>query len=163
MMTLEEYKNYLLNVYKYKIDSLLNKVKERENLLKRCYPDEFLNRVINDTCEFAKDVLNSETIKYGYCNFEIEEDTSFGIDLMITGGGYSDHLYKDSLNRIISEYILERIFGKSFYINVRCEEIERDCEDDVLSFDYHYSLYMQGFPNNLDEIKECLFGKIKVL
>ena len=49
MMTLEEYKNYLLNVYKYKIDSLPNKVKERENLLKRCYPDEFLNRVINDT------------------------------------------------------------------------------------------------------------------
>ena len=119
--------------------------------------------VITDTYEFTKDIFNSETLAHGYCDFEIDDDTSFGIDLMITGGGYSDRLYKDSQDRIISSHILENIFGKSFHIDVKCEEIERECEDDVLSFDYHYSLYMQGFPNNLKEIKEGLFGKERIL
>ena len=87
----------------------------------------------------------------------------FGIKGGATGGGYSDTLLKDSEDRIISEHILETIFGKQFYIDVKCKEIERECEEDILSFDYHYSLYMQGFPNNLKEIKEKLFGKEKVL
>ena len=163
MITLEEYKNYLLNNYKYEIDSLPDKIKERERLLARNYPDEFLNLVINNTYEFIKDIFNCETLKYGYCNFEIDDDTSFGIDLMITGGGYSDRLYKDSEDRIISEHILETIFGKSFYINVKYEEIEHECEEDILSFDYCYSLYMQGFPNDLNELKKSLFGKTKDL
>ena len=55
---------------------------------------------------------------------------------------------------MISKHILETIFGKQFYIEVKCKEIERD---------YHYSLYMQGFPNNLKDIKEKFFGKEKVL
>ena len=163
MITLEEYKKYLLSGYRWKIDSLLDKVKERERLLSRKYPDEFLDKIIIDTYEFTKDIFNCETLQYGYCDFEIDKDTSFGIDLMIGGGGYSDILYKDSEDRIISEHILETIFGKSFYINVKCEEIERESEEDILSFDYHYSLYMQGFPNNLKEIKEKMFGKEKVL
>ena len=161
MVTLDEYKNYLLNNYRYKIDSLPEKARERERLLSKYYPDEFLNKIINDTYEFAIDIFNSETLKYGYCHFEIDDDTTFGIDLNITGGGYSDKLYKDSNERIISEHILETIFGKSFYINVECDEIERECEEDVLSFDYHYYLYMQGFPKNLDEIKDKLFSEIK--
>ncbi len=163
MITLEEYKKYLLNVYRYKIDSTPEKFKKREILLANNYSDDFLSKVISDTYEFTKEIFNCETLQYGYCDFEIDEDTSFGIDLMITGGGYSDTLLKDSEDRIISEHILETIFGKSFYINVKCEEIECESEEDILSFDYHYSLYMQGFPNNLKEIKEKLFGKEKVL
>ena len=158
MITLEKYKEYLLNHYKYKIDSLEKNVQRRKEILRKCYPDELLNRIITDTYEFAKKILNSETIEYGYCNFEIDDDTSFGINLFISGGGYSDKLYKDADDKIISEHILETIFGKSFDINVRCEEIERECEEDVLSFDYHYSLYMQGFPNDLSEIKEKIPG-----
>ena len=41
--------------------------------------------------------------------------------------------------------------------------INPECEEEVVCFDYHYSLYMQGFPNNLKDIKEKLFGKEKVL
>ncbi len=163
MITLEEYKKYLLNVYRYKIDSTPEKFKKRGMLLANNYSDDFLSKVISDTYEFTKDIFNSDTLENGYCDFEIDKDTSFGIDLMITGGGYSDTLLKDSEDRIISEHILETIFGKQFYIDVKCKEIERECEEDILSFDYHYSLYMQGFPNNLKEIKEKLFGKEKVL
>ena len=43
-----------------------------------------------------------------------------------------------------------------FDIEVKCDEVEHDCDDDVLSFDYHYSLYMQGFPKNINEIKKQL-------
>ena len=42
MITLEEYKNYLLNNYKYPIDSLPDRVNKRKNLLNRNYSDEFL-------------------------------------------------------------------------------------------------------------------------
>ena len=158
-ITLEEYKEYLLNYYRYAIDSTPEKRKEREIHLKRQYSDETLKQIINDTYSFAKDVLNSETIKHNYCSFEIEEDKSFGINLFISGGGSSDYIYVDSNNRLISRYILHTIFGEYFSIEVKEEEIERECEEDVLSYDYHYSLYMQGFPNDIEDIKERLFKK----
>ena len=163
MISLEEYKKYLLNSYCYPIDSLPDRVKERKYFLERNYPDNFLNKVIEDTYLFVKDIFNCETLKHGYCDFEIDDDTSFGIYLNISGGGYSDNLFEDNEGKIISEYILKTVFGSSFYIEIKCDEIDRDCEEDVLSYDYHYSLYMQGFPNNLDEIKDKYLSDERVL
>lgn len=156
MITLEEYKTRLLDFYRYPIDSTQEKRKEREFLLKRQFSDKFLKKILNDTYSFAKDVVNSDTVKHNYCSFDIEDDNSFGIFLNISGGGNSDYIYEDSKSRLISDYILRKIFGNMFYIEVKVDEIERECEDDVLSFDYHYCLYMQGFPKDLDEIKEKL-------
>ena len=161
MITLNEYKYYLLNNYKYEIDSLPERVKEREQLLTKFYSDEFLNKIINDTYEFTIDIFNCDTLEYGYCKFEIDNDFSCGIDLMISGGGYSDYLFKDSYGRVISEHILKIIFGDLFCIEIKDDEIERECEEGVFSFDYNYSIYMQGFPTNMDEIKEKILNNIR--
>ena len=163
MLTLDEYKNYLLGFYRYPYDSIPSKRKEREFHLQRQYSDEQLEKIINDSYSFAKDVLETDTIKNDYCSFELDEDNSFGINLFLCGGAYSDYIYIDNDNRTISNHILESIFGNTLIIEVKCDEIERECEEDVLSFDYHYSIYMQGFPDNLNEIKDNLFGKGKVL
>jgi len=159
MITFEEYKQYLLDYHRYKIDELPEKVDERKKMLKAFYPDDFLKKVVSDTYEFTKDIFECDTLKDGYCDFEIDEDTNSGIYLNISGGGNSDELYRDNNGKVISWYILHKLFGEYFDIEVRCDQIERECEDDVLSFDYHYCLYMQGFPDNMDEIKENLFGK----
>ncbi len=161
MITLNEYKKALIDFYRYQIDSTSEKRKEREFHLKRQFSDETLNKIIHDTYSFAKDVVNSNTVKYNYCSFDIEDDNTFGIFLNISGGGGSDYIYKDSKSRLISDSILRKIFGNSFFIEVKVDEVERECEEDVLSFDYHYRLYMQGFPKNIDEIKEEL-SKINI-
>lgn len=164
MISLDEYKEYLLNYYKYPIDSTLERKKERMIVLEKRYPDSFLNKVIDDTYNFVKDMFYFETInKSGYCNFEVNDDTSFGIRLNITGGGYSDYLYKDVNNRVISSYILKRVFGDMLDIEIKNYEIERKTDDDVYSFDYHYFLYMQWFQIDVDKLKENIYGKEKIL
>ena len=156
MITLEKYKEYLLNYFRYEIDNTIEKRKEREIFLKKQFSDKELTKIISDTYSFAKDILKSETVRYGYYAEELDNDNSFGIHLFITGGGDADNIFCDSKNRLISEYIMSKIFGEMFQIEVRCEEIERECEDDVISFDYHYYLYIQGFPKNREEIKQEL-------
>ena len=163
MITLEEYKHTLLNYYRWPIDGTLDRYKEREKRLNILYPDEFLSKVIEDSYSFLEDILSSDTLEDNYCKFDLDEDTSFGIDLLISGGGDSDDLYKDASGKMISGRILRSVFGEYFHIEVRCNEIERECEEDVLSFDYHYYLYMQGFPKNIKEIKEQYLGKSKTL
>ena len=119
MITLNEYKKTLIDFYRYQIDSTLEKRKEREFHLKRQFSDETLNKIIHDTYSFAKDVVNSNTVKYNYCSFDIEDDNTFGIFLNISGGGDSDYIYKDSKSRLISDSILRKIFGNSFFIEVK--------------------------------------------
>ena len=41
-------------------------------------------------------------------------------------------------------------------IELRTEEVEREVEDDMFTFDYNYYIYMQGFPENLDEVRKLL-------
>lgn len=154
MITLEEYKEYLLSYYRYNIDSLPEKRKEREFLLSKFYKDDLLNKIINDSYSFVEDIFNCDTLEYNYCSFDLDDDTSFGISLNISGGGYSDYLYEDNNGKIISSHILHQIFGNNLMIEVKCDEVERECEEDVLSYDCYYSLYLQDFPKDLDKIKE---------
>ena len=156
MITFNEYKEHLINYYRYPIDSTKEKRLEREFHLKRQYDDETLKKIINDTYDFVIEILECDTINFNYYDLSLIEDNSFGISLLISGGGYSDYIYVLDDKRMISDYILKKIFGKSLIIEVKCDEIERECEEDILSFDYYYHFYLQGFPNNLDEIKEEL-------
>ena len=164
MISLEEYIEHLLGYYRYPIDGLDKKRKERERFLKPWIKNNKLEKIINDTYDFAKDVLKCDTLDNGYCRIDVDDDKSFGIDLLISGGGYSDYIIVDNNNRYVSDYIMRRIFGKSFQFNIECDEIERETEDeDILSFDHYYYIYMQGFPKNIKEIKENMLGKAKVL
>ena len=61
---------------------------------------------------------------------------------------------------------MQRVFGSQFIIGIKEEEYHFGDEDDIdgvdiMGIDYHNSLYMQGFPSNLDEIRRDLFGETR--
>ena len=162
MITIEEYKNSLINVYWYRADNTDLKRKERREYLKNHYTDEYLNKIINDTYEFAKLVLKEDTIKWNYCEFSIDKPLINYIGLGLIGGHFADKLYYYD-EYVISERILEYIFGKTLSVNLKEEEIEFDTEDeDIISFNYYFYLYLQGF-SNVDIVKKELLGTSKVL
>lgn len=163
MISLEEYKKYLIYICRYNIDLCETNIKKREEYLNKHYSDEYLNKIINDTYDFIYQIFESDTVDLGYCSFDTDEDNITGINLNITGGGYSDTIFCDLNGRLISKYILEKIFGKYFSISIKKDIIPFDMSDDIISFNFKYNLYLQGFPKNMKEIKETLFGKSKKL
>lgn len=168
MITLEEYKKYLIEYYRYEYDNSIEKRLERTLLLGRKFNDLLIQKIINDTYDLIKEVLDSDEAKNGYCKFELDEDSTSYISLGLVGGYFTDILFKDNKGRIISRYIMQKVFGSYFYIDVTEEEYYFTDEDDfdgvdIIGVDCHYSLYMQGFPNNLDEIKNDLFGETREL
>ena len=164
MITLEEYKKYLLNTYRYAIDGTPEKYQEREKFLKNWYSDGMLNKIIEDTYSFARDIINNMDKEYRFWELDIDEDKSFEINLLISGGYDSDYIYEDNDGRFISRYILETIFGKSFMISVNCDLIERENDDpDILSYYHRFFLSIQGIPKDLDDIKKELFKDEKIL
>ena len=163
MISLEEYKEYLINYYRYEIDNNVSGRGRRRKELSRKYGDELLEKIINDTYDFIRDVFSSDTIKFGYCKFDLDMDTTSYISLNICGGGFADISFIDNKGRIISKYILGRIFGNQFMIYVK-EDVEHRSEDDfVFGIDANYFLYMQGFPENMSDLEKELFGKNKQL
>ena len=130
MVTIDEYKKYLLNI-----------------------EDNYLEQIINDTYDFIKDIFLCESLIQGYCELKLKDNTVNYISLNIPGTKV-DELYTDIKGRLISNYILKQVFGDSFIIYIQ-EDMSFHEELGIIS---NYSLYMQGFPNNLDEIKNELFG-----
>ena len=166
MITLEEYKKYLIDYYIYEYDNNEKKRIERTTLLGREFNDILIQRIIDDTYDFIKEVLDSDEVKEGYCNFELDEDRTSYISLGLVGGYFADTLFRDNKGRIISRYIMQRVFGSQFIIGIKEEEYHFGDEDDIdgvdiMGIDYHNSLYMQGFPSNLDEIRRDLFGETR--
>ena len=163
MISLEEYKEYLINYYRYEIDNNESGRDRRRKEISRKYKDELLVKIISDTYDFIKDIFASDTIKFGYCKFDLDMDTTSYISLNICGGGFADISFTDIKGRIISKYILERVFGNQFMIYVK-EDVEHRSEDDfVFNIDANYFLYMQGFPENMSDLEKELFGKNKQL
>lgn len=156
MVSLNEYKNYLANTYSWSIDNSEELALKRRKLLELKYGDEFLSKVIGDSYNFAKSVLNSSTINNGYFRDELSDDTTMYINLELHGGWMSDTLFVDSEGRYISKHIIKTIFGRSVLVELRTEEAEREVEDGMFTFDYNYYIYMQGFPENLDEVRKLL-------
>ena len=163
MISLNEYKNHLIGFYKWESDNNIIKRKERENKLSKQYSDELLSTIINNTYDFVIDIFGSETINYGYCKFELEEDTTSYISLGLGGGWFSDRLFTDMKGRFISEHLLHNIFGNQLIIEVREEEYEFTEDDELFGIGCEYSLYMQGFPKNMNDIKQEVVGKSKQL
>ncbi len=164
MISLTEYKQHLINVCHWPIDHDIAEIEKRKNIMNKRYSDEYLEKIISDTYSFIYYVLESETIKSGYFLKEIDDDTTTYIDLNLHGGWHSDTLFVDDTSgRIISEYLMKQVFGSNFSIYVNYDEIEDTSDEDILSYYYRYYIYMQGFPENIDETKEIFFGKSKQL
>lgn len=161
MITLEEYKDELVSVYRYEIDCSEQKKEGRKEYLNQYYYDEYLNKIINDTYQVIHKIVDSSPISY--YNIEMNDDTTSYISLNLTGGFFSDRLYTDIEGNIISEHILKKTFGSSLSVNLQVDEYERNSDDpDIISFDYRFSLYLQGFPKNMENIKKNLFGISKI-
>lgn len=158
IITLLEYKRYLVDFYRYEIDNTPLKREERRKNLVYSYSDEYLQKIIDDTYSFLNDIFNSSTIELGYCEFEISYNRIKEIYLNISGGYSADLIYTVSNGRLISEYILQQLFGDNLIIGITEEVIEGE-EDDVVSLDYYFYLYIQGFPKNMQELKEKYLGK----
>lgn len=156
MISLNEYKNYLVNTYSWSIDSSEELTLKRKEALIQKYGDEFLSKVIADTYDFARSVLDDENINYGYYRNNIFDDTTIYINLGLHGGWMSDTLYVDSKGRYVSTYIIKMIFGRNVMIELRDEEIVREVEDDMFTFDYNYYIYMQGFPKDLSVVRSSI-------
>jgi len=155
-ITLNQYKEHIINNYHYEIDNSPSKREERKQRLEKIYSDEELTKIIKDTYDFLKDVLNSESVIYdGYSKIPIEEDTTSYISLNLTGGYHSDTLFKDDKGRIISKYIARQFVGDYFYIDVISEEREFE-DDDIVGVDVDYYLYMQNFPKNTNSLRREL-------
>lgn len=161
MITLEEYKDELESIYRYEIDHSEKQKEIRKEYLQKYYDDEYLNKIINDTYQVIHKIVDSNPI--GYYNIEMNDDTTSYISLNLTGGYFSDRIYTDIEGNMISEHILKRTFGSSLSVNLQVDEYERNSDDpDIMSFDYHFSLYLQGFPKNIESMKKNLFGMSKI-
>ena len=160
IITLLEYKRYLVDYYRYEIDNTPLKREERKKGLAYSYSDEYLQKIIDDTYSFLNDIFNSSTIELGYCEFKVLDARINEIYLNISGGYSTDFIYPVSNGRLISEYILQQIFGDNLIIDITEEVIEGE-EDDVVSLDYCFYLYIQGFPKNMKELKEMYLGKAR--
>ena len=69
-------------------------------------------------------------------------------------GWYSDILFVDDTSeRIISKFLIHQVFGNHLQINIKCDEIEDTSDEDILIYYCRYYIYMQGVPENIDEIK----------
>ncbi len=163
VVSLEEYKNYLVNFYSWPMDGAKSFIKKRKEVLTNKYSDSYLLRIISDTNSFVKDVLISDTIDYGYFKTEVNNDEPLFINLELHGGWMSDTIYIDSKGRYISKYLIKTIFGKETIIELKVDEIERITDDEICDFDYRYYIYMQGFSNNLNMIRNSILGDNKKL
>lgn len=46
-------------------------------------------------------------------------------------------------------------------IELKIDEVERITDDNICSFDYRYYIYMQGFSENLNMIRNSILGDNK--
>ena len=76
MMSLNEYKNCLINTYSWTIDKSDMLILKRKRVLDKEYGDEFLSKVISDSYDFARSVLDDESINYGYYKSNVLDDTT---------------------------------------------------------------------------------------
>ena len=161
MITLDEFKNMLMEKF------LVNE-NDYIELLEKKYDDGYLQKIIDDTYDFIREILDSEEIKKGYLVLEDMDEYKKYIDelyLDTQDCKMKERLYIVSDDRIISTKIMNYVFGNKMSIYYSEEERWRESEmEDEEWWDIVYTIKFRGFPvEKLDEIKNNLFGKNKLL
>ncbi len=151
MITLEKYKNYLINYCESICDDTELRRGWRREALEEKYSDEYLQKVVDGSFAFLEDIFSSETLSEDYCEFSLDENTTEVISLNLIGGVFSDTLFTVS-DKTISKHILKEIFGEKFDLYVAADPYIY-IEDYLLKHGCDYFLYMYGFPNYMDDIK----------
>ena len=93
MISLTEYKQYLISVCHWPIDHDIAEIEKRKKIMNKRYSDVYLEKIIFDTNSFIYDVLASETVKDGYFEKPIYDDTTSYIYSGLHYGGFSDTLF----------------------------------------------------------------------
>lgn len=157
MITVAEYKKKLTTLNSNELDNLVTskkKLEQKRYYIERYYNDYFLNKIINDTYDFIKQIICD--LKTDYYKIKLGRDITPNIPLELIGPYFCDRLYVDTNNRIISALILKHVFGKNFIVAHNIDENEE------YDFDYNGFLYLQGFPKDMSKIKMKLFGIKKI-
>ena len=162
MISLETYKKYLVDFCLCAYDNTEEKREKRREELARRYPDTYLQKVIDDSYAFVKDIFTCETVQDGYCSFPVDEDDTEFLSLNLVGGHFADVIFRDNSGKTISRHIIKSIFGPQIYMDITHEEYTEILEDDLGRLDYDYYIYLQGFSKNMDDIKNEYLGKEKV-
>lgn len=159
-ISLNEYKNYLVNKYIHECDNNETERTKRESILNTNYKDEFLESIIIGTYDLvAKIIEMSENDYYGYIKLPLEcEPNMIHINLNLTGGWVSDIVVKDSLNNFYSIGLLKEVFGDFFtiepdWIEMTEEYDEIDDDISILSEIPSYYLYIQCKKEIIDNVK----------
>ena len=163
IFNLENYKRRLIEFYAYEMDNNDIARNKRKEQLAIFYSDQFLQSVIDDTLNFSIYLLESN-LSNETCWYDIDllEDAHY-VFLNLTGGWFSDVLYKVNLNGkdiTISRYLLNRFLGKDFHIqeDSNCEAVVDEDDSCTVCAEYSYPFLrivgnFQTLHSKLDEIK----------
>ena len=159
-ISLEDYKSYLVGVYKHECDNTENERLKRITLLNKKYENEYLESVIDGTYNFINKIIKISDDNYnGYIKILLENEPEIiYIDLNLTGGWMSDTIVNDSNNNFYSIGLLKKVFGDFFSIEP-CEiefseEVEEEDDFSIVSEVPSYYLYIQCKKEIIEEIKE---------
>lgn len=164
-VSLDEYKEYLINKLAYPCDNDEERINSRRERLANI-SDEYLQEIIDNTYAYAKYLLRrmkeenhvvSDTV---FTSIRVNEDyDSSSINLGLTGGYLSDAIFElpcNSESLLVSEYLLTVVLKKVF--------IERDSdiyhvEDGDIGCDYEYpkltfTMKVNDFNLNFSELIE---------
>ena len=155
---LENYKNYLIDTYRYEIDNNEFSKNKRKELLKKWYGDELLQNIISDTMDFVI-YLSEKNLNNENCWYDIDllEDANY-IFLNLTGGWFSDVLYRINLEGkviTISRHLLRRFLGEKFIIeeDSHIESYLDEADEYTIYNEYYYPfIRISGDFKSLEEI-----------
>ena len=166
MISVDKYKEELVNTYRYECDNTDEKRKTRRNDLEEHTSDEMLDGIIKGTEAFIKKILSLSEKNYpGFIRIPLEEEpTEKRISLNLVGGASSDRIYLDSDGNYYSMRILLDTFGDGFHIEP-CrtdfiDEIDRG-EITIISEIPSYSLYIQCKKSVIDKVRREFADKRK--
>ena len=152
LITLEDYKNYLIGFYTNKCDE--DKTDERTDYINKHYSNEYLSRIVNNTekflLEIIKDMLNTTQYQDDkvWCKKEVSTYVYKDITNGCSGGWHADTVFcadERDFDYLVSTQLIKSFFGSKFHLDVYDDLTERyDEEDDIGSIDCTTYLYIVG-------------------
>ena len=156
-MTLANYKELLINNYKYLFENNAINRKKREILLSE-YDDEVLLKAMSDTYNLIKLLLDTDLCGESHISSPVENVEVINIELNDSIGDYADRLFLLNGCILISELLLKYYLGEKLYIGIRENEVYREDYDGIIEAAYYTTLEIYNIPTDTQKLKESVFG-----